>query len=115
MWWLGVVIWRGGRCGVAWGVVVGCSAGCGSAERGSGWVRNMYDDLLRLTPTFVMNLIGSLYPFYAEYVRVAPTFVYVRVAPLFYDGSGRIPPALCDVFARVAPTYVMNMFGSLAL
>ena len=36
VWWLGVVVF------VWWG----------SAGRGSGWVRNMYDDLLRLTPTF---------------------------------------------------------------
>ena len=41
-------VWRGVR--VTWGVVV--FVWWGSAGRGSGWVRNMYDDLLRVAPLF---------------------------------------------------------------
>ena len=54
--------------------------GCGGMGRGSGWVRNMYDDLLRLTPTFCGGSVRA---------HLAPCDIFSYAL------------ALCDVFARV--------------
>ena len=78
------------RCGVERSAG-GCSVGCGIWWRDG--VRNMYDDLLRLTPAFCD--------------------AFVRVTPTFCDGSVRAPLAQSEPFSFIAFKHEFEVIFSL--